>query len=302
MIRKPRPPEAETTSKTIFAIMKHYQSRVFNYIAIGLATLSISSLTLSGQEPPSGPPDITVDNPPTFTPASAVRWVIPPFNSVLPESNVIAEGQIVALRAISTLGDSTVYQWFKDGQALAGEDSDTLEIEIASADDAGLYRVDASAGNFDLMSTTIEFFVVPLSEIEQDFRTWLGRFFSAAQLDDPDTTGESVDPDGDGISNLIEYAFGLNPVVKDKQPELKVSDGQMDGPALVFARDRNRDDVIFGVEGSSNLTDWVPMTTTDTRVSPSGGSSESVEIEVDWNLDPDYPRFMRLTVEQVENP
>ena len=47
------------------------------------------------------------------------------------------------------------------------------------------------------------------------FRAWLASSFPAAQLPATDSAAASVDPDGDGISNLLEYAFGGDPARPD---------------------------------------------------------------------------------------
>lgn len=40
---------------------------------------------------------------------------------------------------------------------------------------------------------------------------WQAEHFSGSELESPEIAGISADPDGDGLSNLIEYAFGLDP-------------------------------------------------------------------------------------------
>jgi hypothetical protein len=43
------------------------------------------------------------------------------------------------------------------------------------------------------------------------FDQWRTGFFTAAQLADTATSGPAADPDQDGVVNLVEYAFGMNP-------------------------------------------------------------------------------------------
>ena len=45
--------------------------------------------------------------------------------------------------------------------------------------------------------------------------SWLLENFSATSLVDVAVTGDIADPDGDGIANLLEYALGLDPNVRD---------------------------------------------------------------------------------------
>lgn len=61
-----------------------------------------------------------------------------------------------------------------------------------------------------------------------DFREW-----AEAGIPDPNRRGERDDADGDGIVNLLEYAYGSNPVVRDagKAPRIERDNGD---PVLVF--------------------------------------------------------------------
>jgi len=43
------------------------------------------------------------------------------------------------------------------------------------------------------------------------YEDWRAQYFTAAELADPAISGDGADPDGDGIPNLVEYAFNLNP-------------------------------------------------------------------------------------------
>ncbi|MDB4636972.1 lamin tail domain-containing protein, partial [bacterium] len=48
--------------------------------------------------------------------------------------------------------------------------------------------------------------------IGTSYATWLSGHFSPAQLADPAISGENADPDGDSLSNLLEYAFLTDPL------------------------------------------------------------------------------------------
>ncbi len=45
----------------------------------------------------------------------------------------------------------------------------------------------------------------------ETFNGWLHGYFTPAQLADQTVTGPAADPDGDGLNNLQEYAFNLDP-------------------------------------------------------------------------------------------
>jgi hypothetical protein len=48
---------------------------------------------------------------------------------------------------------------------------------------------------------------------------WQGESFAASQLADPNVSSLAADPDGDGIPNLLEYAFGTRPLEGGPIPE-----------------------------------------------------------------------------------
>lgn len=80
---------------------------------------------------------------------------------------------------------------------------------------------------------------------------WLAGFdWSGADSSD---TG---DPDGDGLSNLLEYAFGLDPRSRDSGYPLTASPlGTRSG--IAFRRALGREDLSWLVEGSTDLNAWV---------------------------------------------
>jgi hypothetical protein len=45
------------------------------------------------------------------------------------------------------------------------------------------------------------------------YEDWRAAFFTAAQLTNPAISGDDADASGDGIPNLVKYAFDLNPLV-----------------------------------------------------------------------------------------
>ncbi|HUF63630.1 MAG TPA: lamin tail domain-containing protein, partial [Verrucomicrobiales bacterium] len=64
----------------------------------------------------------------------------------------------------------------------------------------GLYRLAATTAAGE---DSAEFVVM------ETWEDWLARHFTAEEIDDPAVSGDHADPDGDGLSNLIEFALGL---------------------------------------------------------------------------------------------
>lgn len=77
------------------------------------------------------------------------------------------------------------------------------------------------------------------------------------------SASDTADPAGDGITNLVSYALGLNPTVNSVAglPVLSASAGRL---KIQFNRNLSATDVTYTVEASSNLTTWTPIATLPT--------------------------------------
>jgi len=66
-----------------------------------------------------------------------------------------------------------------------------------------------------------------------------------------------ADPDQDGYSNLLEYAFGSDPTVADpsKHPSLEISESSF---YLTYQQSLSDEIVSLVIEQSSNLESWIP--------------------------------------------
>jgi hypothetical protein len=110
---------------------------------------------------------------------------------------------------------------------------------------------------------------------------------------------ETANPAGDGVSNLVKYALGLNP----HQAALTPTDGTHAGLPLLertgnsvkftFIKDPAKTDVSYGVEASGDLATWQPVTTGVVET-PLTGTLVRVEV----TLPVAGRRFCRLRVEK----
>jgi alpha-glucosidase (family GH31 glycosyl hydrolase) len=142
------------------------------------------------------------------------------------------------------------------------------------------------------------------------FEAWrLARFGNTGN---PTISGASADPDGDGIPNFLEYAFGLNPLAASSNG-LPFGSIQADSGtnylALTFGRATNATDTTFTVMVASNLlSQWltgssysganvIPVTAYTTEVSrvPSNGI-ETITVRDNVPIHSAPQQFMRLRV------
>jgi hypothetical protein len=93
------------------------------------------------------------------------------------------------------------------------------------------------------------------------FETWRKLRWGTNDLANLAISGEAADPDGDGISNLAEYALGLEPNHPDAQPLGIAQDAAGPGRVLKFSYDRLAvlSDINFSWQTSVNLSDWAPV-------------------------------------------
>ena len=71
----------------------------------------------------------------------------------------------------------------------------------------------------------------------------------------------SADPDHDGLSNLLEYALALDPLVPNSGalPTAQTLAGNGGRLSITFTRDPQRADIDYEVEASDDLTNWTTL-------------------------------------------
>lgn len=107
----------------------------------------------------------------------------------------------------------------------------------------------------DLTSSASVSVIVGTPSSFNDFKTL---YFNATQQLNPGISGENANPDSDSVQNLFEYAFASDPWIPGDSllPSASVVDDRL---TLSFYRSRFASDVIYTVEGSSNLIHWTEM-------------------------------------------
>jgi hypothetical protein len=133
------------------------------------------------------------------------------------------------------------------------------------------------------------------------FPQWQARTFSLAEISTPSIGGANGDPDADGVSNLLEYAFDLPPFANSRSglPGLTLT-GQTEA---LFRYRRRTDDhgLLYQEQISSALGSWQPAAgawtgSEETTPNP-GGASETVTRLLPV-LPGQSPRFLRLSVSE----
>ena len=101
------------------------------------------------------------------------------------------------------------------------------------------------------------------------FANWRQGFFTSAELANPAISGDFADPDGDSLSNLLEYAFHSDP----KQPSAANLPYSVMEPlyfSLIYTRALAPTDLTFTIEESSDLITWFVVTPSNVILADDG--------------------------------
>jgi autotransporter-associated beta strand protein len=170
----------------------------------------------------------------------------------------------------------------------------TLYIRLASAAPIG-----SVSGNLTLASIGFTTQTVALSGTVTDGPTYthqeLWRFANFGSYDSVSSGADSADPDGDGLSNLMEYALGTAPNASGVIPAVL----SLNGANLEYTYTRSSaakdNGIIYQIEWSDTLEagSWSTETVTQ-QITSTEGALESVKASVPAGTG--GKRFLRLRV------
>ncbi len=147
---------------------------------------------------------VTVES---FTPVAAA---LPAFTAQ-PANTTVAVGETLTLTSAASGSPAPTYQWFKGGEPIDGATS-AVYSTTATAESAGTYYVVATNAVGFATSTAVN---VTLSGSASAYDTWASAQGLTAGVND----GTTQDPDGDGLSNALEFALGGNPLSAASAPK-----------------------------------------------------------------------------------
>ena len=127
---------------------------------------------------------------------------------------------------------------------------------------------------------------------------WRQTYFGSSQASG--TALDSADPDRDGLSNLAEFAFGLNPTLASSEVGTRAESppNHHEGMRAVFRRrkDHLTAGIDYIVEFSSNLSDWTPSSEIPAFIADEG-DVERVKLPFPILQNGQPGRFFRVRIE-----
>ncbi len=201
---------------------------------------------------------------------------------------------------VATPGLSVAYSGFVTGDTtavLSGAPSLTTSATAGSL--PGIYAITVGPGTLAASNYTFVFYNNTLTVTPWTLADWRWEQFSDIQLSNGAISGPSADPDGDGLPNQLEYAFGESPTqaTVNAAPVLSIQSGAL---ALTYTRRNDVTDLTYTVEVSSDLNTWVTgeTYTHEIAVTPLDGLRDRVTVADKTSLAPGVRRFMRVRVLQ----
>jgi hypothetical protein len=210
-----------------------------------------------------------------------------PFTTYTGEFNISrTAGGVVATFSISGPNFDTVTLSYDDvGSSLFEFDSFGIWTNSNSGDAFNLTRVGISVLPDDVSSAT-------------NFAAWQALHFPGET--DPDIIGTTANPAGDGIENLLKYAFGLSPHSPATWQEALSSELSEENLRLTYLALADAEDIEYIPEVSVNLLDWNSgsehLDEVDAQLLP-GGEFHQITVQPVQGTDSDRV-FLRVLVRQ----
>jgi hypothetical protein len=112
----------------------------------------------------------------------------------------------------------------------------------------------AVAADFALVRDPAQSAVITIQD--KPFDAWRFSHFSPTELANPAISGETADPDGDDLDNLIEYALGLPPESADPSPAAAAEiNGYL---AITFNKSPIATDITWNAQVCGDFSNWQP--------------------------------------------
>jgi hypothetical protein len=177
-----------------------------------------------------------------------------------PTTAEVGIGDSVCLEIYATFSDGAqLRRWLRPGEfTLANSNPSVLDVSDPFAWRAlapGTAQVTVTHGGFSHIATVVVADLFP----KRTYTEWKEQNFSAAELANPQITGDAVDLDGDGLTTLFEYVTAGDPRSIDTSHHLRVEWQSLSGrrkPVVAARVSATITGYRVTLEQSGNLMQW----------------------------------------------
>ena len=183
-----------------------------------------------------------------------------------------------------------------------------VQIRYGAEADMGAVQLDVNLQNSEGLPASP--FTFPIME---PWDAWRADHFAPSQLLDPAVSGPIADPDGDGLSNISEFAHGLDPTVSnslhsaiscavvfnspDQLASLELTYRQRVGGTGLPGINYVADGLTYVVETSKDLMTWTSGSSVVGSVAqrgPESGDTEPITLSIIAGAGGQSAQFVRL--------
>ena len=141
---------------------------------------------------------------------------------------------------------------------------------------------------------------------EETFTTWRALHFTEAEQADSNISGPNADPDGDEMSNLVEYGLGMLPRISASEEIFPIASGKQEGDGEIYLGltcrvTANASNLSHVVEVSSDYFDWDDSSGNVIKVVPPvdlGDGSVTYSVREQVPFSDSLRRFLRIRFTQ----
>lgn len=154
---------------------------------------------------PTDATDIANYSTPSFVLGGSWTPALAPIITAHPQGVNRDPGQSLTLQVTALAIPAATYQWYKGVDPIGGATSATYSVGSVTAGNAGTYSVVVTNTNGFATSTSATVTVTPPTPVESWRETYFGTTANTG------SAADTADPDGDGVTNLMEFAIGTTP-------------------------------------------------------------------------------------------
>ncbi len=192
-------------------------------------------------------------------------------------------------------GSTATYQWYKNDEIITGATNQAYVVNSASAADMGDYHVTVTTANGTMTSGSAG---VKVSNPPQSYEQWKsGLGLIAGSFIDPDQ-----DPDGDGVPNIAEFAFGTHPLqgngTAQKPKPVITNVSGTDYPAVQLIRNTSAGGVNIIIEAAADVTFNIPLDVTLMPASSLGNGLEQITVRINTPFVNNQAVFFHVKIAQ----